>query len=593
MIRTLAIMLALSPPALAQTGPTPHEFAKARADCATRVQPECLLVLATEIALADPATSEGALNVIASARISMNDFEGADRILKLTTPGFIVLSQLGRHEEAGKVLRETAEGLGLTMGEAETVPGEAEKAEVKRLLKAGLADDALQAALSIDDGLGSTKAETLRLIVDHHIAEANFASAASVAFQIDVDQNGALADAFAGLYGGFHAPRQSALAAVVEAQAGSGDLSGATALTDSLIEPRGQVVARLALARAAFGAGEVDLAKAQLDLVLSGVRALEPDQFFGTMILTQSADLALVNGEIQIARLQAEAAYRVGARPTVRRGGQNAPPAPSKIDLLRLATVLQLVGLTEKGKALYARASVPEDTDSVFNLGMIHLATLLVSQVRLGDLTGAAETQAQLFGMDGMIWQDGRPALHLAAQSLIDYGFLQEALAIADQLEAKLRGDLFALHGGNPAPLYEAILTKDPTLAPTVLKDSLGARAHFRASLALARSLAAKGEADAAKAVLVSLFGDHQRRAAAEEKFNYNPTCAFSFIALTQDELGFDAEAEATRQQALDFIRTQMPADRQPFGLAVLAGGFPQQAATTLTFDLSCIEYDT
>jgi hypothetical protein len=80
---------------------------------------------------------------------------------------------------------------------------------------------------------------------------------------------------------------------------------------------------------------------------------------FGTEILAQTSDLALQHGETDTARQHATAAFRIATQPFIRRAGESRPPEPSRIALLHLATVLQLVGETEKGQTLYQRGAVP------------------------------------------------------------------------------------------------------------------------------------------------------------------------------------------------------------------------------------------
>jgi thioredoxin-like negative regulator of GroEL len=462
---------------------------------------------------------------------------------------------------------------------------------VERLLKTGKVDSAIGTALSIDDDDRAAKPAALRQIVDHHLADGSIDAAIDVARLMEADPDGAMAELFHDLTGQYNDQRSDALAAIIAAQAAAGDLEGATRLAEGLMEPRTRISARLALARAAFQTGATDLAKAQLVLVLSGVQALEPAPIFATMTLTESADLALRSGEMDIARTHAKAAYRAGTRPTVRRGGDSRPPAPSKMLLLNLATVLHLSGATDQAAPLLKRASVPYKDQGFSTLRSEQLATLLVAQVRLGDKEGAADTRAQLLAMDGIAWDDGRPFLHKAAVSLIDHGFLNEALAIADALEPGQRDDLLGFHGESPAALYAAILAKDPALAPEVLKDSLGARAHFIASLALARSLLAAGQPEKARNVLDSLPADHQRRALSEPKFLMNPICVLSFIALTEDELGLDADAEATRQEGLAFARAQSDPGNQTADILVLAASFPVESTASVSYGPGCIGY--
>jgi hypothetical protein len=590
MIRTLAALLITTCSATAEVSPpTAEEFAVARSECAAEVLQKCLLLIATEIALANPEAAEGALNEIALAQASSGDSEAAERTLTLTTPGPLTLSAMGRDVEAAAAWATHVEKQGLKTMPDPSPPsdGEKELKKVTSLLEEGQVEKALKTALSISENDHVSRPKALRAVVDHHIAAGNFSAAVSVAKNMAGEV--VLAEMFHELNGGYNDPHSDALSAVVAAQAASGDLDGAAQLAGGLAEPRAEVNAHLVLARAAFDAGATDLAKAQLDLVLAGVRDLEPAPVFGTMTLTQSADLALLHGEMDIAREHAETAYRAGSRPIIRHGAEGRPPKPSMILLLQLATVLHLVGSTDKATALYDQAAAPYKEEPLSTLRTGHLAVLLVAQIRLGD-PKATETQTQLLAMDEL-WSNGRPALHLAALSLIDLGFLPEALSIADQLEPILRRDLFRTKGGDPASLYAAILAKDPILAPEVLKDSLGVRAHFLASLTLARSLAKSGQADKARDVLKTLPADHARRAKVEAEFSYSPHCALSFVAATQDALGSKSDAEATRQQGLALALSEADPGQQVAALAILAASFSAKPAESFSHSLGCIEY--
>jgi hypothetical protein len=218
------------------------------------------------------------------------------------------------------------------------------------------------------------------------------------------------------------------------------------------------------------------------------------------------------------------------------------------------------------------------------------MADLLIAQIRLGDAQ-AAETRAKLLAMDGILGGDGRRPLHNAALQLVELGFLQEALLIADELEAVLRRDLLRLDGADPAELYAAILKEDPTIAPQVLKDSLGARAHFRASLARARSLSAADQPDLARDVLMTLEAEHQRRSAAEPEFLYKPLCALNAVALTQDDLGLKDDAAKTRQRGLARAMDAPEPSEQAANLLILAASFPNEDTASLSYGLGCLEY--
>lgn len=594
MKRAFAALLLTACTAEAETGlPSAGDFAAAHADCAAEVRPDCLLLIATEIALANPAVAEGALNEIAIAQASLGDRAAAERTLSMTTPSFYALAAVGRDDEVEAALTAHMEKQGFKSMPDPNPPseGEVKLQKVTSLLKTEQVETALQTALSISENDHVTRPKALRAIVDHHIASGNFGAAVQVAGNLAPES--ALAEMFHQLDGGYNDPHSDALSAVVQAQAASGDLEGAARLVDSLTEPRAKVTAHLVLARAAFDHGATDLAKSRLDLVLSGVRDLEPALIFATMTLTQSADLALFHKEMDIARDHAEAAYRASTRPTVRRGGESRKATPSKIILLQLATVLHLVGVNDKASALYGLASVPYKAEPLSHLRNMHLGALFVAQIRFGKREAAAETKAQLFAMDGIMWEDGRPILQLAALSLIDHGYLEDALEIADRLEPGLRRDVFEVRGARIGGLYAAILSKDPGLASRVLTDSLGAGAHFIASLALARSLFTNGQTDKARDVLNALPAEHARRARSEAKFVYNPFCALSAIAATQADIGGASDADATRHAALALAKKEADPAKQVNALAILATGFLKTPADSYSHSFACIEYNT
>jgi tetratricopeptide (TPR) repeat protein len=575
----------------AETGPPKaEEVARAKTACAAEVRQECLFVLVIDAALFSPDDAEFILNDIALAQATAGDKAGAERTLTLTTPGFLALMALGRDAEAAVALEALAEKNGVTKGEAKPPkPGEVALDKIEELVTAGQIDQALSTALAMPEDLRASQSKALRLIVDHYIERQDFAAAARVVKQMNAELD-EFSAAFAGSFGVRYVdPRADALVAVVKAQAAAGDLAGAATLVDGMIDPRAQVNGRISLADAYFKAGATDDAKAQLDLILAIIQRLDLSVHFGLVELTQSADLAFLNGETPIARTHAELAYKTYSKPTVRRGAESSKAGPPRTDLLHLATVLQLVGLTDKGKALFAYASKPYE-DSLFSTSAAdHNTALLISQIRLDDPKFKA-TIAELLAKEEAFWSNGLHALHKASLDLVELGFVTEALIIADQLELRLRDDLLHLDGHDPVELYSAILAKDPGLAPQVLTDKLSAKVHFGVSLALAQSLHASGQHTQARELLQNLGDDHKTPNKVEPELSY-PICVLRSIALTQETLGFKDDAAQSRQLGLALANLQTDPSARSIDLLILAASFPSRETFSLYAGFGCLEY--
>jgi hypothetical protein len=590
-MRSLAAFLALTLPAFAETGPpTPDELARAKADCATEVQSACLFTLAVETARTSP-DAELLLNEIAYAQAVSGDRAGAEQTLSLTTPGFLALAALGRVEEAQKVFETDFNGFGnISFSEpAPPNPGKVALDAVKEFLRNGQADQALSTALALPKGERIKQSEALRLIVDHHLARREFAAAAQAALQIDASFDDRSASLSLGWGLPFVDDRTDALVAVVKAQVAAGDLDSAARLVSGLIDPRTTVRARIALAEGYFRAGKAENAKLELAQVLATVQRFDLPYHFGLAELTASADLAWRHGETDIAREHARFAYENLAKTTVRRGGENKQFPPPRADLVRLATVLQLAGLTGKGKALFAQAAKPYDAYAMASAG--HAASLVVRLVRLGDPAAQDMITGLLDDQDPIV-SDSLRALHMAALELVDLGLVDQALAIADRLEVRLRDDSFGFEGHNPAEIYTALLLRDPDLAPQILTDRLGPRSHNAVSLALATALHAEGRHPYARAVLQALAAEERlasQPASAGQKTA--PVCALRSLAAAQESLGYTEDAAATRQKALTIALSEEDTTLRSFGLLILAASFPDREAASFSVGFSCVEY--
>lgn len=540
--------------------PAADEVARAAAACAAEVTQTCLYTLAIDAALMDAARDESAslLNDIAVGQATSGDAEGAARTLLLTTPNFFGLAAVGRTEEAIDALAAVMEDAGFKTMEVDPPDiGDQKLSETNQFLAVGDPDRALSTALSIPINDEGAQYDALRAIIHHYLIRQDFAAAARIVPQI------------ISYYG-----REGALLAVVDSWSTSGETTDVIAFIDQFADPQGQTRARLVLMKALIVQGDVDAAKVQLDLIFTTVVAAEPPPAFGLEVLSTSADLALRASESNIAEQHAEAAFRLYGRPRVFRGAEDRPDEPSRIDLLRLGTVLHLLGQTGKASTLLAKASEPYPESLLSNLRPAHLAALLVAQIRINDRDAADATIQQLLAMDESLVK-GTTVLHHAAMELVELGFLQDAVQIAMFLEDRLGDDLIFVIDEDPALLYAAIVTKDPSLASELMTDTLGTRVHFRLLLALARALQAKGETAQAQAVLSSLADNHKMRDEADTGFDGDPICAGVAIALTQDSLGFAEAAAFTRQQGLALADAATDPATRAADLIALGVSFP------------------
>lgn len=590
-LATLALLLTAAT-AQAETGPpTAAEIAQAKADCAAEVTQDCLFVLALEAALSTPDLAEFLLNDIAFAQATAGDTSGAERTLTFTTPGFLALMALGRDEEAAIAFKAFAEEIGGTVGTAEPLePGEKELATVGQLVGAGRIDEALKTAQSIPEEGRSKQKEALRLIVDYHLERQDLEAAEAVAFLIPPFDPSS-PEYYFRLDGAYFDPRADALVAVVKARATAGDLKGAARLTNSLIDPRTSIMARLVLAEAYFKAELRDEAITQLDLILVGLPTMEQSPHFGLEELTQSADLALRFGESKIARRHADLAYKTYSKSTVRRAGRTDAERPSRDALLHLATVLQLLGQTGKSSTLFAKAQSRGDDDPwllVFPHGdtLDLSAALLVSQIRLDD-PKAQETIRRLLDDPTRIGRTGLDILYTAALDLAELGLLEDALAIADQVEPLLRDDSFRMTADDPAKLYSAILAQDPGLAPRILTDSIEPVLKQKVSLSLARTLAQVGQTEKARSLLNGLVEEQMARTKPEESI----VCSYRSIALMQEKLAFHDDAAKSRALGLAYAAREASTEAQVADFLILAASFGDAKAGSLSLGLGCLKY--
>lgn len=575
----------------AESGPpTPDELSRAGADCAAAVTQNCLMILSVEAALASDSASY-LLNEIAFAQAVSGNIAEAERTLSLTTPGPLALMALGRDAEADVAWKDFANSIGATTTNAESPnPDEVALDRIKRLIGIGNTDAALSTALEIPDKYRVTQAIALRLIVDYHLERRNFVAALQVARQMNSSFDELSASLSLTLGGRYVDQHGDALAAIVRAQAAAGDLPGAAAVVTGIIKPQARITARIELAAAYFKATKIAEARTQLDQILLEIQQLEPSPYFGLVELTRSADLAFLNGETPIARKFADLAYKTYTRPTVRRGGERGPPAPSRTDLVNLAVVLQLVGQVDKGRTLMSRAVKPYGDSLLGTAAAEQSAAVLVALVRLGD-HNATTMIDDLLAKEEPFWSNGRHALHRAALDLAKLGFTVEALAIADALELRLRDDLLHLDGNDPAELYTAILVKDPSLASQVLTGKLSARTHFAVALGLARSLHAAGDDTKAQTVLQNLFSDHKDREPTDAQDDYETSCALRAIAFTQAVLGYNDDAALSRSTGLARANRQTDPAARSLELLILAASFPDHETASLTQTFLCLRY--
>ena len=248
--------------------------------------------------------------------------------------------------------------------------------------------------------------------------------------------------------------------------------------------------------------------------------------------------------------------------------------------------MLQLLGQTGKGSALYANAAQPYEVGLFSTLASDHSAALLVSQIRLGD-PAAQDTIRTLLAKGDPFWMNGLRTLQDASADLVKLGFLDQALAIADELTPRLRDDSFHLDGNDPTELYAAILEQDPKFAPRILTDKLDPITRFKVSLAFAHILAKAGQTDTARSLLLDLADAHRARTDSGE----SALCIYRSIAAAQEALGLPDDAAQSRMRGLALADQETAALARVFDLLVLAASFGDPEAASLSFGLGCLTY--
>ncbi|MGL4238556.1 hypothetical protein [Tabrizicola sp.] len=549
-----ALTLALAPMAAqAETGPpTAEEVATAKAACAVEVRQDCLFALAVDAALAETRTAQIPyhLNQVAIVQARTGDVVGADRTLSLTEPEEGALLSLGRWDEAYEVAKLQFPNMIVEQG---TPEGSTKNGMVRAMLKAGEEELALSTALSIPEGGYRERDEALRVILDHHLSEQDFIAARAVFDRMQ--------ERFT---------RDQALLSLVEAQTAAGLTAEATAMLNQTEDPRTQAQARLVLARALEEMGSTEAAKAQFDLIFASANGKDGLQDWGLSVLIDAADLALSLGETAVARQHAEAAFAVidqdrkSSRPAHIRNASNP------INLIRVATVLQLAGSFDKAATLFAEAALPPRQPEDRDRKVARLAELLLSHLRLQDREAADATLQELLLIgDGAAAWAANERLREVGLALVDYGFPLDAQRIAEQLET------LPYAGGKSYAIYAALLAKDPALAPSLLPGIRSSYLHIEVSIGFAQWLHASGQDAKAQQMLQSLVIDHAGRSKDDYPLPSDRTRALSEIAKAQANLGFADDAAATRLRGLAFADMNMIPGLRVTALLSLADSFP------------------
>lgn len=555
-MRALLCLVVLALPMMAAAGPpTAEDLASAKADCAVEVQQDCLFVLAIGAALteerADP--SDRALNIVATAQARAGDAAGADRTLSFASADEGSLLALGRWDEAYAVAERQFPDLIVEQGSAE---GSFKITMVRHMLAANDIDRAFATALSIQDGWGERDA-ALFLIFNHHLETGDLAAAAAVQdLMRELDSS----------------IRNKAFLALIDANAAAGQMTEAAALLDSRdADPETVTQARLRLAKSLFAAGQPAKATAQFDLVLASASGVgergQPD--WGVPALIDAANLALSLGETTLARPFAEAAFSAIDEDRANVGSWFVNTTANPINLIRVATLLQLVGASDKAAILFADAAMPPTRPENSQQEMLRKVEMLVSEFRLKDSDAAQVTLQQLMqvedGPDAWLLGD---FLSRAGLALVDHGLLADAQQVAEALETLPYGR------GTSHAVYMALLARDPALAPGLLPGIRGAYLQVEVSVIWARSLAASGDLAKAQAVLQALAEDHAGRGNEDYPLPSYRTQAMAEIAKAQDSLGFADGATATRARGLAFAGEDMVSGLRVDALLSLAASF-------------------
>jgi tetratricopeptide (TPR) repeat protein len=575
-MRTLAALLALTLPVMAETGPpTVDEVTRAKAACAAEVQQDCLFILAVDAVLAstDPDEVQSRLNHIATIQAIEGHVAGADRTLSLTKPDAIPLLALGRVDEARTALqREFAD---LEAKYDTQVEGPLDTFLLIRMLLVDRPELALSSQLYVSNKGKIEQINPLPAVFSHYLAHGRAADAASIFNRLDKSDD----------------DMGERLLALVKALSDAGDLAQAAAFVSGFPDPKAQAQARVLLAKAYLASGLAIEAKAELDQILASVSGESEYPYWTVEVLVQSADVALQSGETSIARQHANAAFKSYDQLRRRRLSQDFGEQDLRT-LLRLAAVLDRVGSTGKASAILAKASQPVVSDLFGPKDLFwHFDALYVTQVRIGDQDGAEAMLQKLLE----VGRSTSLALTPAALELVELGFLSEARQIGRLIVTQARsGETGASQNlADAYTIYAAILAKDPKLAPEVLQEDLGAWLHFKLSLDRARALDVAGQKTEAGALFADLVMDQQGQSQRGSEPPDLTVCALPAIAREQAKLGFDKSAAITRQSSVASAMATSDGILRSDHLIALAASFRKVKPATVDLVLKCLEYPT
>ena len=556
-MRRLFALLALSLPASAQTGPpTPAELARATAECETEVATACLHTLMLESILQTRLPERGEpssaifLNRLAVSQVRSGDKAGALRTLGLTDPEFETLVQLGRWDEAWAKAQAI-----LARGDQ---PYGSDLGGFKRRLVSGMLDQgetrlAFRTALSIPDPHLDDREKALLGVVRHATAAGDIATAIIAANRIrEVDARNV-------------DDRSEALQMIVEAQVKAGALADAEGLLDQDGLTVSSLHPRLILAKAWHEAGFIPKAQRQFDLVLD--RATQDHRQRGalSLILIDSAGLAMALDMLPTARMHALAAFDQFDIPTLDVAKLDEP------ERQRLASILEYSGAEGKAAALRrikrGRYEVSPDGRE-----LVVLIEKIWGKLR-EDGTSSQAVLRDLRLLTVTFPPGSDPdRVAKAFQTLRNAGLEDEARKFATDVAA-LDDSKYDL-----LPLLDTLLVQDLSLVPDMLAASPRPWIKLNLSLIEARELAKAGRAVEARGLLQDLLAKMTPcRSLSTESVRTEGGASTDVIAV-QAQLGFAEDASLARAECLAGILAEARDGREDYlRLNDLARTFPLQ----------------
>lgn len=529
--RSLLALFAFSLSALAQTGPpTPAETAQAKAECVKEVAVACLHTLALDRLLQSPLQdlSERSrvdiLNRLAVSQIQSGDKAGALRTLGLTDPAFETLVQLGRWDEAwAKAQAILAKG--------DRTFGDTDEGGFKRYLVNGMLDLgetrlALSTALSIPDKNLDDRGKALLDIVRHSTAAGEIATALAAANGIEEGETP------------YEDDRSQALQVIVEAHVKAGTLADAEALLDRVGPTFSSLRPRLILAKAWHEAGFEEKAERQFDLVLDRMTQ-SPDWGRALLgILLDSAGMAMELDMTPVARRHALAAFDQFDSPTL-----DNYPYLDKVEQLRLAIILEHVGVVGKAKALRlmeSRHAFPPD-----NWQLIVLIEQISGQLQDDGTSSEAVLKDLRWLTVAFPPVSDEDRVGRTFQILHDAGLDTEARKFAtDVAGLNAKGiDVFSL--------LEVLLVQDLSLAPALTAAAPDPWIRLDLSLVQARELAKAGRAVEARGLLRDLLAKMTPCGRDSLETHRAEGGTRPSVIAAQAQLGFAEDARLARRECL------------------------------------------